>query len=333
MVLMDDATERPPFTLHDIEQAAERIAPFAVRTPLLENPALNERVGRRVLIKPELFQRMGSFKFRGAYNALASLPQVVRWRGVVAFSSGNHAQGVAAAARLFGVPAVIVMPADAPAAKIEATRALGAEIRPYDRWSEDREAIGRALSEERGATLIPPFDDLAVMAGQGTVGLEMATDAAALGVPLGDVLVPCSGGGLVAGTATAIKAKSPHTRVHAVEPAGFDDTARSLEAGYLCSNDPAARSICDALMVAQPGALTFAVNRHVLSGGLVVSDAEVLEAIAYAARTLKLVVEPGGAVGLAALLSSRLPTGDGAVGLVLSGGNIDPQILQAAFAR
>lgn len=315
----------------DVRDAARRLRGVAVHTPLLSNPWLDEAVGGRVLVKAEVLQHTGSFKFRGASNRLLQIAVADRPKGVVAWSSGNHAQGVAAAARRLGIPATIVMPADSPAVKAANTRALGAEIVFYDRAAEDREAIGRAIAAERGAVVVPPYDDPAVMAGQGTIGLEIADDAAALGADLDAVLVPCSGGGLVAGTATAMAARSPRTRMVAVEPQGFDDTARSLAAGERLGNPSAGGSICDALLTQVPGELTFPVNRSLLSGALAVSDAEALRAVAFAFERLRLVVEPGGAVALAALLAGRFDARGKTVAIVLSGGNIDPAMLARAL--
>jgi threonine dehydratase len=322
-----DVSETLP-TAADIDAAAARLAGRAVLTPLLSSPALDARTGGRILLKPEIFQRNGSFKFRGAYNKVAQLAAAGS-KAVIAFSSGNHAQGVADAARLCGLGATIIMPRDAPAIKIENTRALGAEIVLYDRRGEDREAIAERLIAERGAALVRPYDDPAVIAGQGTVGRELAAQAAALGAAPETVLVPCGGGGLTAGVALALEAALPAARVRTVEPADFDDTARSLIAGERLGNDPGASSFCDALMAAMPGRLTFAINRRLAGPGLSVTDAEVGAAIAYAFRVLKLVIEPGGAVGLAALLTGKLDARGRTVAVVLSGGNIDP----ATFAE
>jgi threonine dehydratase len=305
--------------LADIQRAAERLADVAVRTPLLTSEVLDARTGARVLLKAEPLQRTGSFKLRGAYNTIAQLEA----DSVVAYSSGNHAQGVAAAARMLGRRATIVMPSDAPAAKIEGTRAHGAEVVLYDRLREEREAIGERIASDQGAALIRPYDDPRIVAGQGTVGLEIAEDSAALGLVPDLALVPCGGGGLVAGCAIALAERCPGIEVFAVEPAGFDDTRRSLEAGERIANAPGASSICDALLVATPGALTFEISRRLLAGGLVVDDAEVLHAMAFAFRHLKLVVEPGGAVALAALLAGRLDVAGRTVAVVLSGGNVD----------
>ncbi len=313
----------------DVLRAAERLAGVAVRTPLLRSDLLDALTGGRILLKPETLQRTGSFKIRGAYNRLKQLAESGRAAGgVVAFSSGNHAQGVAAAARLLGMKAAIVMPSDAPALKIENTRRLGGEVILYDRWAEDREAISARLAAERGATVVPSFDDAGVIAGQGTVGLEMEADAGALGLALDAVYVPASGGGLVAGIGLAL---DPATELYSVEPAALDDHARSLAAGERTANDPAARSICDALLAPIPGEMTFALNRKRLAGGLTASDDEVLHAISFAFAVLKLVIEPGGAVALAALLAGRIDARGRTVGIVLSGGNVAPDIFARAL--
>jgi threonine dehydratase len=312
----------------DVRAAAARLDGHARRTPLLANTPLDERTGGRILLKLETLQHTGSFKFRGAYNRLAQLDAAQRSTGVVAFSSGNHAQGVACAARLLGVRATIVMPADAPRVKMRNTLALGAEVISYDRLRESREEIATRLATERGAVLVPSFDDPDIIAGQGTVGLEIAMQATEQGATLDDVIVCTSGGGLVAGTALAIRALSPQTRIWSAEPEGHDDHRRSLAAGRREANAPGTRSICDALLAPMPGLLTFEINRHLLAGGVAVSDAEVREAIAYAARTLKLVVEPGGAVALAAALAGRIETRGRTIAVVLSGGNVDDALLR-----
>ena len=320
-------------TLADIEAAAARIKGHAVETALIESPALNDRLGRRVLIKPETLQRVGAFKFRGAYNRLVQLDAEERKAGVVAFSSGNHAQGVALAAKLLGIPALIVMPADAPAVKVEATRGYGAEIRLYDRLTEDRVAIAAEIASQRGSVVVPAFDDLDIIAGQGTVGLELVTQAKALGVTFDVVVSPVGGGGLMAGISTAVKALSPSTALVGVEPEGFDDTLRSLKAGSRQTLTPTTRSLCDALETPAPGELTFPVLQQTLADIALVSDAEVARAMRYAFATLKLVVEPGGCVGLAALLAGKVKTwGDGTTGLVLSGGNVDPTLFAEILA-
>jgi threonine dehydratase len=303
----------------DVEAAAGRLRGVAVETPLLASDALDALVGGRLLIKAEPLQRTGTFKFRGACNAISALKPPA----VVAFSSGNHAQGVALAARLHGLPATIVMPADAPRTKLAGTRALGAEVVTYDRARDDRAAIAAEIAERTGAVLIRPYDDRLVVAGQGTVGLELARQAGERGARPDAVLVCCGGGGLVAGCATALSDRLPGTEVFAVEPDGFDDTARSLAAGERLGNAPGARSMCDALLAATPGELTFAINRRLLAGGLTVSDAEVAQAMRLAFRHLKLVVEPGGAVALAAALAGRLPTAGRTIAIVVSGGNVD----------
>jgi len=307
----------------DIDAAARVLADFAMRTPLLSSPALNERAGTRIFLKPEMLQRTGSFKFRGAFNKMSSIPAAARGGGVVAFSSGNHAQGVAAAARILNMPATIVMPADAPLSKRERTKAYGAEVVLYDRDREDREAIARAIADKHGATLVPPYDDPFVIAGQGTVGREIAEDMASLGIAPDIVVTPVSGGGLIAGIATAVKARYPQAMVMSAEPEGFDDHARSLRSGKREPHRAEGRTICDALMAPIPGEITFAINSKLLTQGLVASDAEVGVAVGFAFRELKLVVEPGGAVGLAALLAGRIDVGGKNVVIVLSGGNVD----------
>ena len=316
----------------DVAEAARRLDGRVVPTPLLENARLNQRVGGRVLLKPEVLQHSGSFKFRGAFNRLAQLSEEERRRGVVAWSSGNHAQGVAAAAALLGIRATIVMPADAPALKIGNTRGYGAEIRLYDRRTENREAIAQAIAGERGCATVPPYDHPQVMAGQGTVGLEIVAQARALGVEPDDVVAPCGGGGLMSGLATAVGHLLPGARLWSAEPAGFDDTARSLAAGERVANEGGRTTLCDALMTPTPGELTFPVNRALLAGGLAVTDGEVMDAMAYAFAVLKLVVEPGGAVALAAVLSGKLPAAGRTVAVVLSGGNVAPDTFATALA-
>ena len=310
-----------------IEAAARRLQGHARRTPLLSSPFLDEIAGRRVLVKAECLQHAGAFKFRGAWNALCALAPP----GVVAFSSGNHAQAVALAARIKGIPAVIVMPADAPAIKIANTRALGAEVILYDRLREDRDAIGAALAAERGLALVKPFDMAEVIAGQGTAGLEIAEQVAEAGVARADVLVPCGGGGLSAGIALALEARAPRLRVRPVEPEGFDDVARSQAAGRALANAPGAASICDALLAPQAGVLTWPVINRLCGPGLVVDEAQVLRAMALAHDRLKLVLEPGGAVALAAALAGA---GEGeAVLVVASGGNVDRAVMRRALAQ
>ena len=316
-------------TVADIDAAAQVLAPVAVRTRLVTSPALDALVGGRVFLKPEVLQRTGSFKFRGAYNKLSSIPAAARKAGVVAFSSGNHAQGVAAAAQILKMPAAIVMPSDAPVSKIERTKSYGAEVIPYDRDKEDRDAIARDLASKRGATVVPPYDDPWVIAGQGTVGREIAEDLAALGIAPDVVSAPASGGGLMAGIALATKAKFPGVGLVTVEPHGFDDHARSFSAGHREPHRAVGRTICDALMASIPGEITFAVNQKLGVQGVTVTDDEVAKAVAFAFRELKLVVEPGGAVALAALLAGRIDARGKTVAIVLSGGNVDADL----FAR
>jgi threonine dehydratase len=316
----------------DIEDAAGRLLGKAVRTPLLESPALNDRVGGRVLLKAETLQVSGSFKFRGAYNRISRLSAEEKTRGVVAYSSGNHAQGVAAAAKLVGTSALIVMPSDAPAVKVAGVRAFGGEVRTYDRWTEDREAIGAEIARERGAVLVPPFDDPFVIAGQGTVGLELVDQARARDAKLDAVYCGASGGGLIAGIGLTLEALSPETELYVVEPAGYDDHARSLAAGARTGHPPAEPSICDSLMSPLPGAITFPHNLARLRGAHGVTDAEAALAMRYAFATLKLVVEPGGAVSLAALLAGKIDAGGRTIGVVLSGGNVDPGLYARVLA-
>ncbi len=314
-------------SFEDVRDAAACIRPYATRTPLLESVFLNDRVGARILMKAEILQRTGSFKFRGAYNCISRIDRNAFPGGVVACSSGNHAQGVAEAARLCEIPAVIVMPSDAPALKVARTRRSGAEVVTYDRYTEDRDAIALALAKQRNAQFVSPFDNPHVIAGQATVGHEMAEQAKAAGAELEAVLVPCSGGGLASGVALAIEEAMPASRVYTVEPEGFDDFARSLKSGRREKNEPGAKSICDSLLMTEPGTLTFAVGRKKLAGGLAVPDQETKTAVAFAFNELKLVLEPGGAIALAAVLSGLYRPTD-AVGIVLSGGNIEAKTLE-----
>lgn len=316
-------------TAADIESAAGRLSGVAVRTPLINAPALDETVGARVFLKAETLQRTGSFKFRGAYNKISSIAPEKRAAGVVAYSSGNHAQGVAAAARLLGMRATIVMPSDAPRAKRERTLALGAEVIPYDRNTEDRALIAKKLVAERGATLVPPYDDPFIIAGQGTIGAEIVGDLARLELKPEIVVIGASGGGLAAGISLGVKAKVPAARLYVVEPEGFDDTIRSFASGKREANARMSGSICDALMSNTPGELTFPINRELIGQGATVTDDDVARAVRYAFNELKLVVEPGGAIGLAALLAGKLPIAGKVVVGVLSGGNVDADL----FAR
>ena len=317
----------------DVASASARLKGRAIRTPLLQNNYLDERCERRVFLKPEVLQVSGSFKFRGAYNRISQLSVSEREAGVIAWSSGNHAQGVAAAAKLEGVRARIVMPGDAPRIKLENTRALGAEVITYDRYSEDREQISYALAERDGGVIVPSYDDPHIIAGQGTAGLEIFEDAEALEERLDALLICCGGGGLTAGCALAAEALSPATALFCVEPEHYDDHARSLKSGQRERADTSAESICDALLSPTPGELTFPINQRLLTGGLVVTRQEVESAMRYAFRVLKLVVEPGGAVALAALLSGKLDSRYRSVAVMLSGGNVDPQLYSSILAR
>ncbi len=312
-----------PPTHEDVRAALARIAPFVTHTPMLRSAALDRITGGTIVLKPESLQRTGSFKFRGATNATQRLDPAVRARGVVAPSSGNHGQALACAAHGLGIPCTIVMPADAPRIKVENTRAWGATIIQYDRATDDRLAIAQSVVDRTGATLIPPFEHPDVIAGQGTLALELLADAG----PLDFLLVCTGGGGMVAGCALAVEGTG--TQVYAVEPAESDDTARSLLSGVRERNAPGGSLLCDALLTEQPGALTFSINQPRLAGGLVVTDAEVLDAMRFAFLELKLVIEPGGAVALAAVLSGQIDVRGRRVGAVLSGGNVDP----ATFAR
>lgn len=317
----------------DIQEAAQRLAGQAVRTPLLRHDALDRLAGGRIFIKAEPLQVTGSFKFRGAYNRLSRLSEAERQGGVVAFSSGNHAQGVAAAARRVGCPALILMPHDAPRTKVAATRALGAEVEHFHRLNDDREALGALRAKSRGAVLVPPFDDPFIIAGQGTVGLEIAQQMKELG-ERPDVVCACaSGGGLVAGLALALEREAPHAKVMVAEPADYNDHALSLASGERTAHDPAGPSLCDALLAPIPGRLTFPINLRRLSGAVSATDDEVLDAMGLAFTYLKLVVEPGGAVGLAAALQGRLNLNSGTAVIVASGGNVDPDVFSRALAR
>ena len=313
-----------------IRAAASRMAGAVVETPLLASPLLDRIAGRRVLVKAECLQITGSFKLRGAWSALSALPDDIRSRGVIAYSSGNHAQGVALAAARHGVPAVIVMPADAPAIKIANTRAYGAEVILYDRATEDRDAIGAALVASRALSLIKPYDDAQVIAGQGSVGLEIASQAAALGLRDGAVIACCGGGGLSAGIALALEAAAPGLRLQTAEPEGFDDMARSLATGTIQRNPALTGSICDAILTPQPGTLTFPILQRLAGPGQVVTDLEALQAVALAFRHLHIVLEPGGAVALAAaLFRPDLPQ---TVIAVATGGNTDAEMFRRALA-
>ncbi len=310
-------------TVDDIEAAARRLSGIAIETPLLQSSELDELTGGTVLLKLECLQRVGSFKIRGAYNLLSLLSPERARCGVVAWSSGNHAQGVAAAGAMLGIQTTIVMPEDAPAAKLENTRRLGGEVITYDRYTGDREAIAREIAAERGAELVPSYNHADIIAGQGTVGLEIAAQSIALGMPVDQVLIPCGGGGLTSGSAIALKARLPDVAVITVEPENYDDTARSLRSGRRVSVPTTQRSVCDALLVASPGKLTFDIMRQLVDTGLVVSDEEVKSAMRFAFREIKLVVEPGGAAALAAVLAKKIDFEGKTTAVVLSGGNVD----------
>ena len=319
-------------TSADVDAAAARIKGVALRTPLVSSPVLDERLGARVFLKAETLQRTGSFKFRGAYNKISQIASDRRINGVVAYSSGNHAQGVAHAAALCGVPAVIVMPQDAPRAKRERTAALGAEVVLYDRDTQDRAGIARDICAKRGATLVPPFDDPAIIAGQGTAGREIAEDLEAIGIRPDVVVIGASGGGLAAGITLALKARVPAAQFYTAEPEGFDDTARSFKTGQRERNERMSGTICDALMTETPGVITWEINKRLIGQGVWASDAEVGRAVAFAFRELKLVVEPGGAIGLAALLAGKLDVKGKVVVGVLSGGNVDAELFHRLIA-
>ena len=318
--------------INDIRRADNYLQGRVVRTPLIESDWINEQLGGRVLFKAECLQRTGSFKIRGATNKISSLTEAQKKLGVVAYSSGNHAQGVAAAAKSLGIKAKIVIPRDAPEMKIANTRAYGASVILYDRNTEDREGIAKGIADSEGLSLIPPYDDELVIAGQGVVGLELLQQLEQDGITPDTILCPCGGGGLVAGVATAVKSKLPQVDIFSVEPEEFDDTKRSLVAGQRLSNPTGAETICDAIVTPTPGELTFEINHRLLSGGLAVSDKSVIQAMIEAYNRLKLVVEPGGAVGLAALLSNAYPLEGKTVVVILSGGNMDIESL-AGFQR
>ncbi|MFN3448548.1 MAG: threonine/serine dehydratase [Roseococcus sp.] len=313
----------------DVRAAAERLRGRIRRTPLLRHRALDEAAGGPVLVKPEPLQITGSFKLRGATNAALRLPPGTP---VVTHSSGNHGQAVAAAAHGLGLSALIAMPADAPRVKVEATRGWGAEIHFFDRHGVDRDALAADLAARRGAVVIPPFDHPDVIAGQGTAMLELIEDARAEGLAPARFAICTGGGGLLAGSALSIKALLPEAEIWAVEPEGWEDYGRSLRAGERLANDGTGSGLCDALLSKQPGALTFAVNAPRVAGGVSVTEAEVFAAMRFAFTHLKLVVEPGGAVALAALLAGKLPPREGATAIILSGGNVDAGVFARAMA-
>lgn len=315
-----------------VKRAAARLRGQAVMTPLLENDMLNERFGGRILMKAEVLQHCGSFKFRGAYNRLAQLTADEKKRGVLAWSSGNHAQGVARAARMFDTPATIVVPSDAPALKMEKVKAYGAEIITYDRYKEDREAIGRPIAEKRGLALAPSYDHVDIIEGQGTLALEAAEQAAEIGARFDAFILPCGGGGMTAGCATILEEVSPQTEVWIAEPEGFAETWASIKAGKRLEADITQKTICDAIATPSPGKLTFPIMQRLVRGGAELSEAEIGAAIAYAFKYLKLVLEPGGAAALAAVLSGKLNARGKTIGVVLSGGNVDPPLFSRILA-
>ncbi|GJL96612.1 MAG: serine/threonine dehydratase [Hyphobacterium sp.] len=317
----------------DITDAARQVSGEAFRTPLLENDVLNERLGGRILIKPECLQRTGSFKFRGAYNRLSRIAADDKVKGVVAFSSGNHAQGVALAAKLLGIPATIVMPSDAPLVKIDGVRRLGGIVVEYDRATGDREAVSAEIAGRTGATMVPSYDDPFIIAGQGTAGLEVAEDLRARDIPLDQFVCCAGGGGLIAGCGLAIKHHFPNCDIWAAEPEGFDDHKRSLAAGERVSNERKSGSLQDAIITPTPGALPFQLNRNQLTGGVTASDDDTLEAIAFIWKHLKLVAEPGGATAFASLLNGQIETSDKTTVVMITGGNVDPAIYRQALER
>ncbi len=314
-----------------IEAAAERLKGHVRETPILSSPFLDTLAGRRIWVKPECLQHTGSFKFRGAWSAISALDEGIRQRGVIAYSSGNHAQGVAMAAAKHGIASVIVMPSDAPQLKIDNTRALGGEVVLYDRANERREEIGEAIAAERGLTLIRPYDEPQVIAGQGTTGLEIARQAAEIGVSQADVLICCGGGGLISGIALALEKHAPNLRARPCEPEGFDDVKRSLASGRIQNNNAASGNICDAILTPQPGDITFPILHRLCGPGLSVTEDEALQAMAYAFLRLKIVLEPGGAVALAAALFRGDEIEGDDVIVVTSGGNVDPGIFAKAL--
>jgi threonine dehydratase len=316
----------------DVEAAAGRLQGQLASTRLVESEALNAKYKARILFKPECLQRTGSFKFRGAYNRISQFTEAERGRGIIAYSSGNHAQGVASSARLFGIDAVIIMPSDAPQTKIANTRSYGAEVVLYNRYNQSREEVATPFIKDRGMILVPPYDDPSIMAGQGTIGLELVSEAKERGLEIDDLFVPTGGGGLISGISVAVKAGSPSTRIWGAEPENFDDLRRSLIAGERVANEAGHRSICDAILTPQPGELTFPINKHNLAGAIAVPDSAVRTAMRDAANYLKLIVEPGGCVAFAALASGEVDIEGKTVVVVLSGGNVDLDIYGGLIA-
>ena len=316
----------------DVEAAARRLAGVAVETPLLRSAALDAAVGGTVLLKPECLQRTGSFKTRGAYNLLSQLSADQAKRGVVAWSSGNHAQGVAAAGSMLGIKTAIVMPEDAPRSKLENTKRLGGEVITFDRYTGDREAIAREIAAQRGAEIVPSYEHDHIIAGQGTVGLEIAEQSVALGFSAEQVIIPCGGGGLSSGSALALRERIPSIKVYTAEPEHYDDTMQSLQSGVRVSVPTDVPSLCDALLTNSPGKLTFEIMQSHIAGGLVVTESEVKAAMRFAFRELKLVVEPGGAAALAAVLAGKIEASNRVTVVVLSGGNVDADVFASIQA-
>jgi len=315
----------------DVEAAAERLAGYARVTPILESPRLNEHLGGRLLIKPECLQRTGSFKFRGAFNKISQIPDEDRSKGVVAYSSGNHAQGVAAAAQILELPATIVMPSDAPVIKIENTKSYGAEVVLYERKDGNRVQVAEGILAKTGGTMVPPFNDFDVIAGQGTIGLEFVPQAESIGTALDIVLGPSSGGGMLSGVAVAFGDRSPDTELYSVEPDAYDDIVQSLAAGERITIETGTPSLCDALLVETPGELTFEIMKARLAGGVSVSDEEALEAVKVAFEEFKIVLEPSGATSLAAILSGKVDIKNKTAGVICTGGNVDPDVFVRAL--
>lgn len=320
-------------SMDDIRSAAAQIKGKAVRTPLIESPLLNEIAGGRVFVKAECLQNGGAFKFRGAYNRLSRFSDTEKKAGVLAFSSGNHAQGVALAAKMLGIKAIIVMPNDAPQLKVDGTRGYGAEVVFYDRYNEDREEVAAKVVGDSGMVVVPPYNNELIMAGQGTVGLEIIEDLTAKNVVPDQALINCGGGGLTAGTLTALYDSYPDIDGYAIEPEEFDDVKRSLETGTIQQVDFDARSICDALLTPSAGSLTFPILSGLGVKGLTVSDDEAKQAVGFAAKTLKLVGEPGGVVSLAAVLNGKVETKGKNTVCVISGGNVDPEMLKECLTQ
>lgn len=331
--MTEELDDLRPVTADGVRRAAACIRGQAIRTPIIENEFLNDIAGGRVLVKAEVLQHCGSFKFRGAFNRLSQLTAEERKRGVVAWSSGNHAQGIARAAKYFDTPATIVMPADAPALKAEKVRAFGAEIVPYDRYSEDREEIGRRIQKERGMALAPSYDHPDIIEGQGTLALETVEDAIAGGSELDAFIICCGGGGLTSGCATILEDVSPETAVWIAEPEGFEETWDSIKKGERLKADVTRRTICDAIATPSPGRLTFPIMQRLVRGGVSITEAEVGQAMVFAFKYLKLVVEPGGAVALAAILSGKFDAAGKTTAITLSGGNVDPGLFAAILAE